>query len=183
MSLCPSTGKIENELIQYTKKILNALNLSHGAAHNEIMYTKKGPILIELNARLMGASIDDSSFMNALGYTQAQLLALAYVDPKKFIKNYVNTNYTILKNISEVSFIFHKNGILKNFCKKEEIEKMVSFYCFNGLSEINSEVNKTEDTIGHPGFVYLLHNNKEIIDKDLNQILKWHRNNEIFDID
>ena len=85
------------------------------------MWTDKGPVLIELNARLMGASIDDSAFIEALGYTQAQLLALAYIHPQKFINKYVNQNYNIFKNLSEVSFLFHKDGILKDFPKKEII--------------------------------------------------------------
>ena len=183
MTLCPSTGAIENELTSYTKKILDALSLTHGAAHNEIMWTKEGPILIELNARLMGASIDNSAFIDALGYTQAQLLVLAYVSPTEFINKYVNKNYKILKNLSEISFIFHKDGILRDFPKKEDIKKMESFYSFNGLSEIECIVKKTEDTIGLPGFVYLLHDNENVIDDNLNTIIEWQRNNEIFVIE
>jgi ATP-grasp domain len=183
MSLCPSTGSIENELCEYTKKILNALNLSHGAAHNEIMWTKEGPVLIELNARLMGASIDDSSFMSALGYTQAQLLALAYVSPKEFINNYIGQNYRIFKKLSEVSFIFHKDGLLKSFPKKQLIENMESFHCFTGVPELESYVKKTEDTIGLPGYVYLLHEDRDVVNSNMNEILTWQSNNEIFEIE
>lgn len=183
MSLCPSTGSIENELREYTEKILDALSLSHGAAHNEIMWTKKGPILIELNARLMGASIDDSSFISALGYTQAQLLALAYVSPLEFINNYAKQKYRIWKKLTEVSFLFHKDGILRDFPKKNAIENMESFHCFSGIPEIGSYVKKTEDTIGLPGYVYLLHEEKEIVENNLNEILTWQKNNEIFEIE
>ncbi|APJ05184.1 hypothetical protein AXG55_12185 [Silvanigrella aquatica] len=183
MSLCPSKGKIENELKKYTEKVLSALNLTHGAAHNEVMWTKEGPKLIELNARLMGASIDDDSFRTALGYTQAQLLALAYVNPKEFINNYTRQNYRLYKNLSEVSFIFHKDGILKSFPKKNKIEKLRSFHSFIGLPELNTIVKKTEDTLGLPGYVYLLHEDKYIIESDLNTILEWQRNNEVFEID
>lgn len=183
MSLCPSKGLIENELREYTEKILNALSLSHGAAHNEIMWTKEGPILIELNARMMGASMDDSSFISALGYTQAKLLALAYVSPLEFINNYTGKDYQLFKNLSEVSFIFPKDGILKNFPKRDLIQKMKSFHSFNGLPEIGVFVKKTEDTIGLPGYVYLLHEDKGIIESDLNEILSWQHNHEIFEIE
>jgi hypothetical protein len=60
---------------------------------------------------------------------------------------------------------------------------MESFYSFNGLSEIESIVKKTEDTIGLPGFVYLLHESEKIIAKNLNKIIEWQRNNEIFIIE
>lgn len=183
MSLCPSDGYIENELRNYTEKVLNILNLSHGAAHSEVIWTKDGPVLIELNARLMGASIDDSSFKAALGYTQAQLLALAYVHSQEFINNYVGKKYCLLQNLTEVSFLFHKDGILKDFPKKEEIKKLLSFHNFIGLPEMETKVKKTEDTVGLPGFVYLLHHDKKIIEEDLNKILNWQRNNEIFFIE
>ena len=71
MSLCDSEDKIECELINYTKSILNSLDLSHGAAHNEVMLTKEGPVLIELNA-LNGEKgfYQDEAFKQALEYTQ-----------------------------------------------------------------------------------------------------------------
>ena len=183
MTLCQSTGFIETELRDYTVKVLDALNLSHGAAHNEVMWTKEGPILIELNARLMGASMDDSSFISALGYTQAQLLALAYVSPQEFLNNYVGQYYRIFKKLTEVSFIFTKDGILKDFPKRKLIESMESFHCFNGLVEIGSYVKKTEDTIGLPGCVYLLHEDQQIVENNLQEILTWQNNNEIFQIE
>ncbi|MGY3802583.1 ATP-grasp domain-containing protein [Pigmentibacter ruber] len=183
MSLCDSDGKIEIELIEYTKKVLDALELSHGAAHNEIMFTKDGPILIELNARLMGASIEDEAFKQALDKTQSELLALVYSNHDLFMQEFADKKYSKKQHLNEVSFIYEKNGILLDFPKKYSIERMFSFFCFSGLNQIGNAVKKTEDTLGHPGYVYLVHHDEEIISKDTEQILKWQRNNELFIIE
>ncbi len=183
MSLCDSEDKIECELINYTKSILNSLDLSHGAAHNEVMLTKEGPVLIELNARLMGASIEDEAFKQALEYTQAEILALAYCDPDRFMENFANKKYIKKQHLNEVSFIFEKNGVLIDFPKKYSIERMYSFFCFSGLKQIGTNVTKTEDTLGSPGYVYLVHHDEKIITKDTEQILKWQRNNDLFIIE
>ena len=44
-------GKIERSIIDYTTRALDALGVKIGAAHIEIMQTKKGPMLIEYNGR------------------------------------------------------------------------------------------------------------------------------------
>ncbi len=183
MALCDREGQIEEHLAKYTIEILNTLQLTHGAAHNEIMWTEKGPVLIELNARLMGGAIEDSSFKSALGYTQAELLAIAYLDSNTFLKKYANKKYNLKNNLTEISFLFSKNGTLKNFTKKHAIEKMESFHSFYGLPPPGTQVIKTEDTLGNPGYVYLLHQNNHVINKNLNQILEWQNNDEIFIID
>lgn len=40
--------------VDYTKSIVEALELSHGIFHIEIMLTDRGPVLVEVNPRLMG---------------------------------------------------------------------------------------------------------------------------------
>lgn len=183
MSLCDSNDKIECDLINYTKKVLSALNLTHGAAHNEIILTKNGPILVELNARLMGASIEDEAFKQALDFTQAELLALAYSDYESFLLKFAEQKYTKKQHLNEISFVYEKNGILIDFPKRYNIERMYSFFCFSGLNPIGTAVTKTEDTLGQPGYVYLVHHDEDIITKDTEQILKWQRNQELFIIE
>lgn len=182
MSLCHSSGAIESELIAYTSKVLDTLGLRYGAAHNEVMWTENGPVLIEVNARLMGASIDDLSFVNALGYTQIQALVLAYAQPMKFSEVYLGKKYTLLNHLTEVSFIFDRDGYLIDFPKKNAISNLASFNNFAGIPQIGSFVRKTEDTLGEPGFVYLLHKDKKVILKDMMQIIQWQRNGELFEI-
>ncbi|OSN03209.1 hypothetical protein AU510_15340 [Lonsdalea britannica] len=55
-SLMPAevTTQQREECFQYAKAVCQALSLDYGIFHIEIMYTEKGPILVEANPRLMG---------------------------------------------------------------------------------------------------------------------------------
>jgi len=47
-------GVIQDQLVEYTFKMLDAVGFKHGPSHNEMMLTERGPILIEINARMHG---------------------------------------------------------------------------------------------------------------------------------
>ncbi|UVO10032.1 ATP-grasp domain-containing protein [Pectobacterium polonicum] len=55
-SLMPADVSEEEKLLcfQYAEDVCRALGLNHGIFHIELMYTKRGPILVEANPRLMG---------------------------------------------------------------------------------------------------------------------------------
>lgn len=52
--LMEPSGVIQDALVDYTFKMLDAVGFKHGPSHNEIMLTERGPILIEINARMHG---------------------------------------------------------------------------------------------------------------------------------
>jgi biotin carboxylase len=52
--LLDPAGEIQNQLVNYTFQVLDAVGFKHGPSHNELMMTERGPILIEVNARMHG---------------------------------------------------------------------------------------------------------------------------------
>ncbi|MGG6175568.1 ATP-grasp domain-containing protein [Pantoea allii] len=182
MHLIDAQEEHAHSLIDYTFETLSALGVAYGAAHNEVILTSNGPVLIECNARLMGASINEPTFNACLGYTQASLCADMYLAPQKFINEYVGKLYKMDSYVSEISLLFKKNGVLVGMPGKDEIEKLSSFSNFFGLPDFKNYVKKTMDTKGLPGFVYLLHKEKEQVVKDFNQILNWQRQDIIYQI-
>jgi len=52
--LLEPAGDVQDRLVDYTFQMLNAVGFKHGPSHNEIMMTERGPILIEINARMHG---------------------------------------------------------------------------------------------------------------------------------
>lgn len=114
MTLQPSSGARELALAAYTLKVLDALGLRFGAAHCEVMWTGGGPVLIEANARLMGASIERQVLHRALGYTQAQVLAEVLADPGSFRRR-AGTHYELREHVAEASFVFTCSGELTGF--------------------------------------------------------------------
>ncbi|SFN35946.1 ATP-grasp domain-containing protein [Xenorhabdus japonica] len=182
MHLCDGNIAEKSGIKKYIYDVLNEFGLYYGAAHNEIIMTQEGPVLIESNARLMGASISNEAFHEALGYTQASLCVFMYLEPKKFKQEYIDKNYQKNANLSEVSFVFKKDGIIKSMPTKNTLINLTSFHSFNQLPEMNKKVYKTKDTIGEPGFLYLLHKDKTIVEKDFDYILQLQQEDKIFEI-
>merc|ERR1719502_444562 len=52
--LLDPAGEVQNKLVNYTFQVLDAVGFKHGPSHNELMMTERGPILIEVNARMHG---------------------------------------------------------------------------------------------------------------------------------
>ncbi len=182
MKLCPGDIAVATGMKDYIYDVLTVLDLKYGPAHNEIIMTEDGPVLVELNARLMGASISDNVFRKTLGYTQSSLSVDMYIDPEKFLSNYCGKEYDINYNLYEISFLFKKNGLLVNIPKQSQLENLASFCHFYNLPEVNKYVSQTIDTQGKPGFLYLLHDTMDIIESDFNFVLDLQNKDEIFEI-
>jgi biotin carboxylase len=67
------------ELLDYTRRALDALGVRWGATHTEIMLTPDGPRLIETSARMIGGPVVGFA-RAATGSSQADKLVEAYVD-------------------------------------------------------------------------------------------------------
>merc|ERR1719267_187170 len=77
--LLPSTGEIQEQLVSYVFRVLDAVGLRYGPCHTEVMFTPRGPILVEVNARLHGLQgprlIELSTGTSKATYTADVLLA------------------------------------------------------------------------------------------------------------
>jgi len=182
MHLIPGDEPTAHLLSSYACDVLSALGVNYGAAHNEIILTSEGPVLIEANARLMGASINEESFTRCLGYTQVSRCVEMYLEPGRFLNELVGKDYRLLSGVSEVSFLFTGDGLLAGMPAREAIENLPSFSNFFGLPTLGQQVKKTTDTKGLPGFVYLVNDNKTQLEQDFQQILTWQSEGKIFDI-
>ena len=82
------SDEMYGELFDYTQKALDALGVRWGAAHTEVMLTKKGPRLIESSARMCGGPTVGFA-REASGSSQADKLVEVYVDGDVLTKKYV----------------------------------------------------------------------------------------------
>jgi ATP-grasp domain len=181
MVLQPSDGEVEMALTRYTEAALDALGFRFGASHCELMWTATGPVLIEANARLMGASINTAAFEPALGHTQAQVLARTFADPASFAE-LKRAPYQIRKHLAQAKFIFSKSGRLVKFRREPDIAALPSFHSFVGVPRIGDLVYKTVDTSGRSGFAFFLHEDRETVERDAQTVLGWQREDSCFEI-
>jgi len=52
--LLQPNGELQQTLVDYVFKVLDAFDYKHGPCHTEVMMTPRGPILIEVNCRMHG---------------------------------------------------------------------------------------------------------------------------------
>lgn len=96
------------ELFDYTQKVLDALGVRWGAAHTEIMLTRKGPRLIESGARMCGGPVVRFARV-ATGSSQADKLVEIYADGDVLTKKYV-----FKKSVVPVFLKSSAKGIISN---------------------------------------------------------------------
>ena len=74
------------DMIRYAYKVLDAVDMKWGLCHIEIKIDRKGPVLIETNARPMGLAMTASYLDEVLGYHLTDLAIETYFRPSTFNK-------------------------------------------------------------------------------------------------
>ncbi|SLM62737.1 MULTISPECIES: ATP-grasp domain-containing protein [Dickeya] len=163
-TLLPAQGDIQDKLVAYHKLVLDALGLTFGPCHNEIMLTEKGPVLIEMNPRPAGGNIPDitqaCTGKGQIGWIDSLCHFLeSGVAPKDEL-------YTLHKIGMIVPFISHVSGKLTSFKNIDKVKSLNSFYKLHLFKEIGSNINVTKDMFTIPGAANLVHEESEVINKE-----------------
>lgn len=70
-----------SDAIRYTEKALDALGITYGPSHSEIMLTEKGPLLIETGARPMGHMTTCALSEKVFGHSVIEKIIHSYAYP------------------------------------------------------------------------------------------------------
>ena len=169
-------------LINYCNRALDALGMKNGPSHGEIILTASGPCLVEMNCRAQGGDGNWKPLAQALtgGYSQVEASVDAYLDKKAF--------YVLPKIPPSPAKAFGQEVILVSFAEGEVvgtpgydvIKQLDSFvYLETGVS-VGSHVEHTVDLVTSVGSVILLHEDEEVVKKDIATIRSLEKNNELF---
>jgi biotin carboxylase len=178
--LLPPNGEIQQEVSKYIIEVLDALEVKHGAAHCEIVYTENGPILLEVGNRAHGL-ITPTSVSTATGTNHVELTIDAYIDPE-VIKALSKVPYTKNLNMYHVFLSSNKDGILKSTPGLKKIEMLASCAYISISCTVGDYVSKSIDTCSTCGIVDLIHEDKKVLDRDY-QLLRSIEQNELFEIE
>jgi biotin carboxylase len=160
-------------LAAYTLQALEALKIQHGPTHCEVMLTKDGPCLIELNARLHGGGVP--AFMpQCLEHGQLELSADAFLDPNVFSQR-TKRPFVLKQHGRFLHFISTREGCIKDIRFLDKIRSLPS--CFNIILNVRvgEQLKKTVDLDTDPGWVILSHSNPAVIQRDYNTIRTWEK--------
>lgn len=153
-------------LVEYTKRALDALEISHGPAHSEVMMTPEGPRLIETGARVMGASISPDLLDECIGQNQVDWTIQAHLEPERFCREaplpYRIRNHLLLKIL-----ISNRAGKVRDVPLLDILVQLQSAYSGDLVHLIeSSHLEKTVDFLTVPGTICLKHQNEKVVMAD-----------------
>lgn len=73
-----------SRLIRYAYQVLDAIGIEWGAVHGEYIVDERGPVLVEVNCRPMGASMSRYYIEQIFGHHETDVHLDAYLYPEKF---------------------------------------------------------------------------------------------------
>lgn len=178
----PSVSVV-NDLINYTKSCLNAIGIKFGASHVELIMTKNGPVMVEVNGRPMGGAMPLDLFNISLGSNHAYQTADVYIDDNNVRKNSLTeTIYKPRNYMAIIDFTFQKNSMIIHHNGLELAKTLKSYYKSYNVPDIGSPVNMTSDTIAGQGYICLLYSNIVQVFNDLQLIRQLKSNNELIGV-
>lgn len=142
------------QLGNYTGQILDALGVAAGPAHSELVITAdRGPVLIEVGARLAGITDPHASRM-ALGTSQVDLAIEAVTEPAAFLA-LRRGRYRRLAHAVHLDLAATRAGILDPGVLSD-ILALPSVCGWVGHVEPGGQVSVTVDLLTSPGTLYLV---------------------------
>lgn len=164
--ITPFDCDIQKQLIEYAHNVLNALGIQYGPSHAEIILTPSGPTLVEVGARLGGATNVKMS-ITCLGEEQdsVHLTLYSYLDPEKFFQ--VATKPNMLRAYARVvDVISEQSGIVDSENYTRQLSGLPSVTRLVVKKKPGDQVVKTIDLSTSPVKVFLVHENPDQIRSD-----------------
>mmetsp|Transcript_20191 Transcript_20191/g.42283 ORF Transcript_20191/g.42283 Transcript_20191/m.42283 type:complete len:494 (-) Transcript_20191:89-1570(-) len=163
-------GAREEELVKYMHGVLESLQVKNGPSHGEVMWTTKGPCLIEVGSRPHGG---EGTFVTladgCIGYNQLGVMVDAHENRSKFF-NLPNRPDRLKGHSMEVCLINYHEGTLLGYPGMEEVKKMESYVESEMKMHVGEHFPVTVDFLTSPGAVMLMHESKEVMERDAERI-------------
>lgn len=170
-------------LIPYVRGVLDAMEISNGASHAEVMMTQDGPCLVEMNVRSHGGDGNWVPLAAALtgGYTQVDATIDSYLDKQKFftIPDVYPSPFQAAGQ--EVYVVSYGRGKVRSTPGFDVIKAMPSFvYLETGVAP-GGYVDFTVDLFTALGSVLLMHQDPKVLEADIQKIREMEENDGIIE--
>jgi hypothetical protein len=167
-------------LISYVFQVLDAVGLIHGPCHTEVMLTPRGPILVEVNARMHGVQgplmIEKATGTGLASYV-ADAAMYGWHGDGGFLKKHLEAGRTSThgqwmypreKCAGITMLISHAEGVLK-----ADVASLVSALNLPSVAEVFPSVKpgallqQTVDLNTNAGYAVMLHSSAKQMDMDI----------------
>lgn len=163
-SLLARRGPVQDQLVEYTFSVLDALGVHNGGAHTELKLTPDGPCLIETGARICGADLPLLTGA-AIGESQLEWTVDAYTDPHRF-KERCGDDYRIIRHATCVNMVSPKSGTLHGYPRMAQLQALESYHDTLLRAKPGGPISMTINDFTYPMLVHLLHPVEGIVLRD-----------------
>eukprot|EP00887_Chlorella_sp_A99_P004549 scaffold57.g4549.t1 len=145
-----------NELTAYTAAVCQALDIRNGPFHAEVMLTDRGPVLIEIGARIAGGA-DPYVTEQCLGHSQVGKLVQAVVRPDTYLRE-EQADSADYRDHCRAAYIY----MISPYAGLVRATPETSFIAIDGVISVNYRYahgdmqDRTHDLMSSPGVVIAL---------------------------
>jgi biotin carboxylase len=176
-----SDTAVAQQLIAYTRGCLDALNVTNGATHTEVMMTADGPCLVEVNSRCHGAAGAWMPLARALtGYTQVDACVDAFLNANAFDRLPDVTPSPFMAAGQVVMLVSYHEGRVEATPGFDRLRALKSFVSLEENVHIGDRLEKTVDLFGITGMAVLVHSDAQVLASDVSLIREMEAEGGIF---
>lgn len=157
-------GALQSALVAYAHKVIDAVGIKFGPSHAEIIMTGEGPVLVEIAARISGAT-NMASSQECVGHDVVNLTIDSYTNFDYFMAAYHKPS-KIIKYGMVVDFATKQEGIIIGERFTEKLSSMPSLKSMLVKKSSGDFLCKTKDLMSSPAKFHLVHESHEQIVMD-----------------
>ena len=166
----------EAEMIEYAYDVVRAIGIEYGPVHGEYMIDEKGPVLIEVNCRPSGLSMEIDYLDRVFGQHDTDSILDSYLNPEIF-KEKMKRPYRPPAQGNVKLFIAPEDILAKSTPFTNMTTNLKSYYSTT-LHNINEteHFTKTEDLNTTCGVIFLVHENPNFVKEDIEFLRSVEKN-------
>lgn len=154
-----------SSLVSYAFDVLDALGVKNGNVHGEFMIDKDGPVLIELNARVMGGEMPADYVDRIFGHHETDLALDAYLYPQNFM-DHINDPYRPLAKGLKKYLISAKEMDIFSTPVFDIAKRLNSFCEAHTGFFLSDQMPRTVDLTTSPGVILLANEDEARLYRD-----------------
>jgi biotin carboxylase len=160
------------ELISYAKNVATALGIDFGAAHIELIATARGPVLVEVNARMHGGDAV-TVLKDYATFTQLELSVDANIAPDDFRRK-AQLEVTYSHHVIAHFLISRLVGKVNNVMAKPQLGKIDS-YAGDHMPGLGETLRITDSLTSAPGYIWLANVGLDALNADQDTLIEWEQ--------
>uniref|UniRef100_A0A6U8NLE2 ATP-grasp domain-containing protein n=3 Tax=Emiliania huxleyi TaxID=2903 RepID=A0A6U8NLE2_EMIHU len=177
----PPSEAVAQRLIGYVLPVLDALQIRYGATHGEVILTKDGPCLVEMNCRPHGGDGNWLPMARALtgGYSQVDALLDAFVEPQRFAA-LPPCPGTWQAAAQEFLVVSTQEGKVASAPGYELARSLRSFVSLEAFVSVGDQLARTVDVFTQAASIVLVHADAAVVTEDAAALRRLEQSGDFF---